>query len=97
MASVICQQVIAQVLKIAQSNSTLRQRRTSAIWRIKQFKTELAAAILRRRVVNERVDELARRLRAAAEYWGPSTEGAIFMAALDTLIGEQRKAPPVRG
>lgn len=96
MASVISQQVIAELLEIAQSNSTLRQRRASAIRRIKQFKMDFAAAILRRHVVNERVDELARRLKAAAVYWASDAEGAIFMAALDTLIREQRKAPPKR-
>jgi len=96
-ASVNCQQVIAELLKIAQSQSTPRQRRTSAVRRIKQFKADLAATMLRRRVVNERIDELARRLKAAAEYWGAGTEGVIFTAALQTLIGGQRNAPPERG
>jgi hypothetical protein len=88
-ASIIAQEVLWEIRKIARSEIPLPERRAEAAKRIEQFKTDLAAASVWR-VVPERQKESLRRTlqRAAARHDLTAEENSVYAEALDALIGQ---------
>jgi hypothetical protein len=90
-SSIIAQQVLSEIGKIARSDAPLRERRANATTRINQFKADLAAAHVQPRQAENRKESLRRTLqRAAMDHSLAAEETSVFAEALDALVGRAR-------
>ena len=91
MASIIAQEVLSEIRKIARSDIPLPERRAEPAKRIEQFKADLAAASVWRGVPERQKESLRRTLqRAAARHDLTTEENSVYAEALDVLIGQAR-------
>jgi hypothetical protein len=90
-ASIIAQEVLLDIRKIARSDIPLPERRAEAAKRIDQFKADLAAVSVRRGAPEKQVESLRRTLqRAAARHDLTAEENSVYAEALDVLMGQAR-------
>jgi hypothetical protein len=91
-ASIIAQQVLSEIRKIARSDAALRERRAEATKRINQFKADLAAARVQPREGAEKHKESLRRTlqRDATRHDLTAEENSVYAQALDVLMGRAR-------
>jgi hypothetical protein len=87
-SSIIAQEVLSEIRKIARSNIPLPDRRAEAAKRIEKFKADLAAAGVRRGVPERQRESLRRTLqRSAARHDLTTEENSVYSEALDVLMG----------
>src|SRR5260370_68141 len=88
-ASIIAQEVLWEIRKIARSEIPLPERRAEAAKRIEQFEADLAAASVRRGVPERQKERLRRTLqRSAARHDLTTEENSVYAEALDVLMGQ---------
>ena len=91
MASIIAQEVLWEIRKIARSEIPLPERRAKAAKRIDQFKGDLAAVRHQPGVPEKKKESLRRTLqRAAARHDLTAEENSVYAEALDVLMGQAR-------
>jgi hypothetical protein len=87
-ASIIAQEVLREIRKIARSDIPLPERRAEAAKRIDQFKADLAVASVWRGAPERQKESLRRTLqRAAARHDLTAEENSVYSEALDVLMG----------
>jgi len=90
-ASIIAQEVLWEIRKIARSEIPLPERRAEAAKRIEQFKADLAAARRQPKVAERQKESLRRTLqRTAARHDLTAEENNVYTEALDVLMGQAR-------
>jgi hypothetical protein len=90
-ASIIAQEVLWEIRKIARSDIPLPERRAEAAKRIDQFKGDLAAVRHQPGAPEKQVESLRRTLqRAAACHDLTAEENSVYAKALDVLMGQAR-------
>jgi hypothetical protein len=88
-ASIIAQEVLREIRKIARSDIPLPERRAEAAKRINQFEADLAAASVWRVVPEKQKESLRRTLqRAAARHDLTAEENSVYAEALEVLMGQ---------
>jgi len=93
-ASIVAQQVLSEIGKIAGSDAPLPQRRAEATTRINQFKVDLVAAHVQPREADKQKESLRRTLQRGATHHGLSSElNSVYAKALDVLMDQSRSQP----
>ena len=91
MASIIAQEVLWEIRKIARSEIPLPERRAGAAKRIDQLKADLAAVCDQPGVPEKQVESLRRTLqRTAARHDLTAEENSVYAESLDVLMGQAR-------
>jgi hypothetical protein len=87
-ASIIAQEVLLDIRKIARSDIPLPERRAEVAKRIDQFKADLAAVSVRRGVPERQKESLRRTLqRTVTRHDLTAEENSVYAEALDVLMG----------
>jgi hypothetical protein len=86
-SSIVAQQVLSEIGKIARSDCPLQKRREEATTRINQFKADLAAQVQPRQA-DQQKESLRRTLqRAAMDHSIAAEATSVYGEALDALMG----------
>jgi hypothetical protein len=89
MASIVAQNVLSEIRKIALARIPVRERRAVAVKRIDQFKIDLVAPNVEPAVAERQKESLQRTLqRSASHHRLTAAESSVYAKALDALIGK---------